>query len=568
WTKDSPLWILLSKTPAPTSAEVSLDLFNNNNQDGRESVSPFLKSPVIRSESNNLMNTIYTGFPEGNVKRQLFTNNNGDASKCITPQTPLCHDVSVIRSTKSVSQTSTPVKQESDENLVPSPKSTMLLSTPVNKNQRNSQIALFFRKVYSLASHRLYDLFKRLQITSDEVKRKIWTCFENAIQAHTYLMCDHHLDQIIMCCIYAVARININGDRSITFANIIDEYRLQPQGSSIVYRNVLLLASKKPDSISEQSETNVSDSPEANKKFGSVIEFYNTIFVPNMTSSYIMQFSSDEKNPNVKLSPMPRNKFASSNIQSPLRCVPNYPVFVSPLRQSTYSSPSKNITYRFQNNLTTSKDLEQINNMMKSSTAAAHNNNPHLLTMPSNSLGNHNSHRDMKASIATAMISMSSLGGAKRNVSKRILQDDNENGDNVDGSSSKKVPRRINLKIREIFSERQIMSASSSANASTSVSGDESNDSIQFNNPSANGNLNILATKMGIGNNHPKPAFEIDNPAIESLPKHQPILQPVVAQIIQQQSNGDIGATSATIVHHQNVIVPVTTITSNLIRAD
>ncbi|XP_075676527.1 retinoblastoma-like protein 1 [Dermatophagoides pteronyssinus] len=585
WTKDSPLWVLLSKTSSPTSAEVSLDFFNNN-QDGRENSAPFMKSPVIRSDTNNLTNVIYSGFPGGNVKRKLFTNNNADASKNITPQTPVCQDVSVIRSTKSIIQTSTPVKQESDECLVPSPKST-ILSTPVSKNQRNSQIALFFRKVYSLASHRLQDLFKRLQITSDEVKRKIWTCFENAIQAHTYLMCDHHLDQIIMCCIYAVARININSECTITFANIIDKYRLQPQGSSIVYRNVLLTVAKKLDSIVEhqQSETTASSSPETNEKFGSVIDFYNKIFVPNLTSSYILQFSSEEKNPNVKLSPMPRNKFASSNIQSPLRCVPNYPVFVSPLRQSTYVSPSKNITYRFQNNLTTSKDLEQINNMMKLSTAA--HNNPHMLTMPSSSLGNHNSHhRDMKASIATAMISMSSLGGAKRSVSKRILQDDNENGGNV-SASPKKIPRRINLKIHEIFSERQIISGSSSANASTSVSGDESNDSIQFNNPSANGNMNILAPKMEIsnkadGHHHQKssrPIFgnedhtsisQIESPIVQSFPKHQPISQPVVAQIIQQQSNGDMESTAATaaIVHHQNVIVPVTTITSNLIRAD
>lgn len=293
WTKDSPLWILLSKTPSPTYAEVSLDLFN---QDGGENTAPFMKSPVIRSDSNNLMNAVYTGFSESNVKRQLFTNGNADASKSISPQTQICHDVSVIRSAKSISQTNTPVKQEIDENLVPSPKSS-ILSTPVNKNQRNSQIALFFRKVYSLASHRFHDLYKRLQITSDDVKCKIWTCFENAIQAHTYLMCEHHLDQIIMCCIYALSRININGDRSIQFGNIINEYRFQPQGSSIIYRNVLLSVLKKPDANSEQqqSETAVSSSPETNGKFGSVIDFYNKIFLPNLTLTYILQFSSEEK---------------------------------------------------------------------------------------------------------------------------------------------------------------------------------------------------------------------------------------------------------------------------------
>lgn len=63
---------------------------------------------------------------------------------------------------------------------------------------------------------------------------KIWTCFEHALKTHTHLMRDRHLDQIIMCAIYGVAKINLTGDRTISFQNIIEEYRHQPHATNAV----------------------------------------------------------------------------------------------------------------------------------------------------------------------------------------------------------------------------------------------------------------------------------------------------------------------------------------------
>lgn len=84
---------------------------------------------------------------------------------------------------------------------------------------------------------------------------------------------------------------------------------------------------------------------------------------------------------------MPRNKFSSPNIHSPLRCMPNYPIYVSPLRKTSYISPIKSISYRFQHNFDTSKDLEHINSIMRMN--SNHNNTNNTI----NNL-NHNANKN------------------------------------------------------------------------------------------------------------------------------------------------------------------------------
>ena len=102
------------------------------------------------------------------------------------------------------------------------------------KNNKSCQLSLFFRKVYSLASLRMRELYKSLKITSEEVQQKIWTCFEHALTNHTSLMADHHLDQIIMCSIFCICKLNKCDDKDITFQEIIKFYRMQPQANSDV----------------------------------------------------------------------------------------------------------------------------------------------------------------------------------------------------------------------------------------------------------------------------------------------------------------------------------------------
>ncbi|XP_008300641.1 retinoblastoma-like protein 2 [Stegastes partitus] len=114
---------------------------------------------------------------------------------------------------------------------------------------RKGSLSLFFRKVYHLASVRLRDLCAKLDISS-ELRRKIWTCFEYSLVHCTEMMMDRHLDQLLMCAVYVMAKVT-KEDKS--FQNIMKCYRTQPQASSNVYRSVLISARRRRHSVSNDA---------------------------------------------------------------------------------------------------------------------------------------------------------------------------------------------------------------------------------------------------------------------------------------------------------------------------
>ncbi|XP_074489405.1 retinoblastoma-like protein 2 isoform X1 [Sebastes fasciatus] len=126
---------------------------------------------------------------------------------------------------------------------------------PASSPLRKGSLSLFFRKVYHLASVRLRDLCAKLDISSD-LRRKIWTCFEYSLVHCTDLMMDRHLDQLLMCAVYVMAKVT-KEDQS--FQNIMKCYRTQPQASSNVYRSVLISGRRRRHSGS--TDTNKQSSP-------------------------------------------------------------------------------------------------------------------------------------------------------------------------------------------------------------------------------------------------------------------------------------------------------------------
>ncbi|KAG2470010.1 RBL2 protein, partial [Polypterus senegalus] len=94
--------------------------------------------------------------------------------------------------------------------------------------RKTGSMSLFFRKVYRLVSMRLRDLCSKLDIP-DELRRKVWTCFEHSLVQHPELMVDRHLDQLLMCAIYVMSKVT-KEDKS--FQNIMKCYRMQPQACS------------------------------------------------------------------------------------------------------------------------------------------------------------------------------------------------------------------------------------------------------------------------------------------------------------------------------------------------
>lgn len=80
-------------------------------------------------------------------------------------------------------------------------------------------------------------LCRNLTISDPDIKRKIWTVFEESIRK-TELMKDRDLDQLLMCAIYVICKVS--NDHQRNFTDIMKSYRVQPQATSYIYRNVLL----------------------------------------------------------------------------------------------------------------------------------------------------------------------------------------------------------------------------------------------------------------------------------------------------------------------------------------
>ena len=63
---------------------------------------------------------------------------------------------------------------------------------------------------------------------------RIWTCFEHSLVHQPHLMRDRHLDQLMMCAVYVMAKVHRKDD--INFQKIMEHYRHQPQAKSHVRR--------------------------------------------------------------------------------------------------------------------------------------------------------------------------------------------------------------------------------------------------------------------------------------------------------------------------------------------
>ncbi|XP_077982360.1 retinoblastoma-like protein 1 [Glandiceps talaboti] len=288
-----------------------------------------------------------------------------------------------------------------------SPPTKQQTTAPAQRPKRTGSLGLFFRKVYHLANVRLLDLCNRLEI-NDELRRKIWTCFERSLLHHINLMFDRHLDQLLMCSVYVICKVTAQ-DR--TFQEIMKCYRLQPQAASHVYRSVLLRSRRRHSSNSSDGSakngtsrhgspvqpggngccspvqirsTSTLPVPQPNsapptptrlagtgssfddEDRGDLIKFYNSIYVRKMQSFALRFASADNSNAEGRLeapplSPLPVVK---SHPVSPRRVSSRHSVYISPRKNSTPLSPSSGMMYCF--NRSPAKNLRDINNMIKS----------------------------------------------------------------------------------------------------------------------------------------------------------------------------------------------------------
>ncbi|XP_069727830.1 retinoblastoma-like protein 1 isoform X3 [Phaenicophaeus curvirostris] len=248
----------------------------------------------------------------------------------------------------------------------------------VGKPRRTGSLALFYRKVYHLASVRLRDLCLKLDVSND-LRRKIWTCFEFTLVHCADLMKDRHLDQLLLCAFYIMAKVT---KEERTFQDIMKSYRNQPQANSHVYRSVLLrnipanvpLDENAPQDVEMMEDSSVgtgsssgqsvaeNSSDLGTEERGDLIKFYNTVYVERV-KSFALKY--DVTNQDHVMEAPPLSPFPNIRHQpiSPRRISQQHSVYISPHKNGACLTPRTALLYKFSGS--PSKSLKDINNMIK-----------------------------------------------------------------------------------------------------------------------------------------------------------------------------------------------------------
>ncbi|KAK8669850.1 hypothetical protein V6N13_104619 [Hibiscus sabdariffa] len=127
-------------------------------------------------------------------------------------------------------------------------------------------INIFFSKINKLAAVRINGMVERLQL-SQQIRESVYSLFQQILNQRTSLFFNRHIDQIILCCFYVVAKIS---QLRLTFKEIICNYRKQPQCKPQVFQSVFVdRSSARPKGRSGQDNIDI-------------IAFYNEIFIPSV----------------------------------------------------------------------------------------------------------------------------------------------------------------------------------------------------------------------------------------------------------------------------------------------
>ncbi|KAK1272313.1 Retinoblastoma-related protein [Acorus gramineus] len=226
---------------------------------------------------------------------------------------------------------------------------------------------VFISKILKLAAIRVRSLSERLQL-SQQVLERVYSLVQQIINKQIALFFNRHIDQIILCSFYGVAKIS---QLSLTFKEIISSYRRQPQCKPQVFRSVFVawpLAHRSGRTGQEHVD---------------IITFYNEVFIPSVKPLLVEVDSSvstlnnnrteDNKIGDGQCPCSPRvSPFPSLPDMSPKKVSAGHNVYVSPLRSSKMDillSPSSKSYYACIGESThayqsPSKDLTEINNRL------------------------------------------------------------------------------------------------------------------------------------------------------------------------------------------------------------
>uniref|UniRef100_A0AAR2IRT7 Retinoblastoma 1 n=1 Tax=Pygocentrus nattereri TaxID=42514 RepID=A0AAR2IRT7_PYGNA len=222
---------------------------------------------------------------------------------------------------------------EVDTSAVPSSQPPV----PGTRQHRSNSLSLFYKKLYRMAYLRLKMLFSHLLTSHPELEHIIWTLLQHTLQNEYELMKDRHLDQLMMCAMYAICKVK-NVD--LRFKTIVTAYKELPNTNQEIFKHVLIREGQ----------------------YDSIIVFYNLVFMQKLKTN-ILQYSSPRPPPLSPIPHIPRSPYKYPS--SPLR-VPGGNVYISPLKSSRMT-PSA-MTPRSRSVLMSTSDKFQKINQMVSST--------------------------------------------------------------------------------------------------------------------------------------------------------------------------------------------------------
>ncbi|CAM0873627.1 unnamed protein product [Alopecurus aequalis] len=288
-------------------------------------------------------------------KRAASPDDNGDA------QSPkrLCNE---SRSTLAYQNLQTPPPKQSQMlkakwHHLQSTFASPTVNNPVGGNEKCAEVGvhIFFSKILKLAAIRIRNLCERLHHV--EQTERVYNIFKQILDQQTSLFFNRHIDQLILCSLYGVAKVS---QLTLTFKEIVNNYKREQQCKPEVFRSVFV------------GSTNCNGG--LRPRHVDIIVFYNEVFVPAVKPFLVALIPSgarpdDKKNPNSQIPGSPKpSPFSNLPDMSPKKVSSSHNVYVSPLRQTKDAllSPSSRSFYACIGESThayqsPSKDLAAIN---------------------------------------------------------------------------------------------------------------------------------------------------------------------------------------------------------------
>ncbi|KAF0897063.1 hypothetical protein E2562_032386 [Oryza meyeriana var. granulata] len=235
------------------------------------------------------------------------------------------------------------------------------VSNPVSGNEKCAVVGvqIFFSKILKLAAIRIRNLCERLR--HEELTVSVYNIFKQILDQQTALFFNRHVDQIILCCLYGVAKVS---QLALTFKEIVNNYKREPQCKPEVFRSVFVGSTNRNGGLGSRHVD--------------IIVFYNQVFVPTVKPLLVALMPSgtrpeDKKNTNSQIPGSPKpSPFSNLPDMSPKKVSSSHNVYVSPLRQTKMDvllSPSSRSFYACIGESTQafqspSKDLAAINSRL------------------------------------------------------------------------------------------------------------------------------------------------------------------------------------------------------------